>query len=301
MSSNLFKSYRVKSDQATRVIDTNDIIEQKLERIRFVLPNAQMQGGTSDFDGFSDGLDADMLNPEDLDALTREDYSGDEMTDGMTDTNVIKAERPAPPEPVYDGPSPEEMIEEAKKEIEQMRAQAEAELEAQKNESLEKAKNLGYQEGLNNAHKEAEQIKAGLMEEKRQMELQYEERLDELEPKFIQVLTDIYEKIFEVELSDSKDLILSLLRNSIRKIEGCKNFLVHVSRDDFAYVNEHKEELLSQSNQEGTTIDVIEDATLRQNDCMIETVNGIFDCGLGTQLSELKKRLLLLSYEAGDN
>ena len=28
----------------------------------------------------------------------------------------------------------------------------------------------------------------------------------------------------------------------------------------------------------------------------IETDGGIFDCGLGTQLSELKKRLMLLAY-----
>ncbi len=30
---------------------------------------------------------------------------------------------------------------------------------------------------------------------------------------------------------------------------------------------------------------------------MIETEGGIFDCGLGTQLSLLRQKLLLLSYE----
>ena len=47
----------------------------------------------------------------------------------------------------------------------------------------------------------------------------------------------------------------------------------------------------------GSTIDIVEDNTLSQNECLIETENGIFDCGLGTQLSELKQQLVLLSYE----
>lgn len=296
MSSNLLKSYYVsQNNEGKRVINTNELMEQKLERIRFVLPNANLDNEETAYDGFAGGLGADTLDSEALDALT-----GENPDDGtQASSNVIKADSPV--ESSYTGPSPEELVAKAKEEIEEMKAQAAEEIEQQKNATYEKAKNLGYQEGLKNAGKEAEQIKQGLKEEKLLMEQQYEQKLDELEPKFVRVLTDIYEKIFEVELSNSETLILSLLRNSMRKIEGCKNFLVHVSREDFSYVSEHREELLSQSNQEGTTIDVIEDATLHKNDCMIETVNGIFDCSLGTQLDELKKRLCLLSYEAEEN
>ena len=47
---------------------------------------------------------------------------------------------------------------------------------------------------------------------------------------------------------------------------------------------------------ENVTVDVVEDLTLGRNECMIETEGGIFDCGLDTQLSELRKRLMLLSW-----
>ena len=47
-------------------------------------------------------------------------------------------------------------------------------------------------------------------------------------------------------------------------------------------------------------VDIVEDMTMRQGDCMIETANGIFDCGIDTQLSAIKKRLTLLSYEGRD-
>ena len=43
--------------------------------------------------------------------------------------------------------------------------------------------------------------------------------------------------------------------------------------------------------------DILEDATLGRSECMIETGNGVFDCGLGTQLEALNEELRLLSYE----
>lgn len=48
-------------------------------------------------------------------------------------------------------------------------------------------------------------------------------------------------------------------------------------------------------------LEVVEDITLHKNECMIETDGGVFDCGLGTQLDELTKRLKLLSFSKNEN
>ena len=45
------------------------------------------------------------------------------------------------------------------------------------------------------------------------------------------------------------------------------------------------------------TVEIVKDITLGKGECLIETEGGIFDCGLGTQLSELRQKLKLLSYE----
>ena len=45
------------------------------------------------------------------------------------------------------------------------------------------------------------------------------------------------------------------------------------------------------------TVELIEDATLKENECVIETNSGIFDCSIGVQLEELTKKLRLLSFE----
>lgn len=290
MSSNLFKSYSVKREaEDSRLIDTNDIIEQKLERIRMILPK---QSEAVPEDGFYSGLPADSL-----DLLTGDKAEPEQGEDEFVPSNIIKAQPPQMEEPVYEGPTPEELVEQANQEIAQMREQARQEIEAQKEQVLKEARQTGYEDGLAKGQQEAAALKEALDEEKQKLESSYEEKIDELEPDFIRVLTGIYEKIFEIDFSEDKELIVTLLRNSMKKIEGCKNFLIHVSHEDYPVVSEQKQQLLSDASQEGTTIDVIEDMTLTKNACMIETPGGIFDCSLDTQLSELRKRLTLLSYE----
>ena len=268
--------------EGARVIRSNEIVEQKLERIRMVLPQVNLD----EFQSVDLAEGNRLLDP--LDALTSEFEEG-----GLTDT-VIKAQPVA--EPVYEGPTPEELIAQAQAEIEMMRTQAMEELQAERQKVLKSAEKEGYEAGRNRGMQECEALKADVEHERMQLQAFYEQQIDALEPQFVDALTGIYEKIFEVDLDNRREVVVTLLRNTMKKLDGCKNFLVHVSPADYAYVKEHRENLLSESIQEGTVVDIVEDSMMRESECTIETVNGIYDCGLGTQLEGLRKRLALLSY-----
>ena len=200
-------------------------------------------------------------------------------------------------EPVYEGPTPEELIAQAQEEIEIMRANAMSELESIRLDAIQSAQTQGYEEGRRQAMQEMEAMRQDIEVERMRLQTWYEQQIDELEPLFVKTLTGIYEKIFEVGLDNQQEIIVNLLRNTMKKLDGCKNFLVHVSAADYQYVKEHKEELLSDSSQEGTVVDIVEDSMIRENECTIETINGIYDCGIGTQMKELRKKLTLLSYD----
>ena len=286
MSSNLLKSYHVSRDmEGARVIHSNEIVEQKLERIRMVLPQVDLD----EFQAVDFVEGSRLLDP--LDALTADAEEG--FVSGFSD-NVIKAQ---PTEmPVYEGPTPEELVAQATEEIEAMRARAMEDLRAEQQRVLDAARAEGYEAGRMQGMQECEAMKAEVEREREQLRAFYEQQIDALEPEFVDVMTGIYEKVFEVGLDNQKEIVVTLLRNTMKKLDGCKNFLVHVSAADYSYVKEHKDELLSEATQEGTVIDIIEDGMIRENECTIETVGGIYDCGLGTQLQELRKRLALLSY-----
>jgi len=284
LSSNLLKAYYVSPDaEGARVIHSNEMIEKKLERIRMVLPDVDVSG----FQNIDLREGSDVVDP--LDALTSE-FSETGLAD-----NVIKAE--PTPEPAYEGPSPEELIAQAQAEIEFMKRQAQDELMAERQKTLEIARAEGYEAGRLQGMQECDAIRAQLEQERFSLQAAYEQQVEQLEPEFIRVLTGIYERVFEVGLDNQKEIVVTLLRNTMKKLDSCKNFLVHVSSSDYGYVKEHKAELLSESIQEGTVIDIVEDSMVREGECTIETVNGIYDCGIGVHLEGLRRKIILLSYD----
>lgn len=284
MSSNLLKrGYTFVRDEEKRVIDTNSLIAQKLENIVHISMDLPQEADAS---GFAGGLEADTLDGLLADGNTEEGRAG-----------VIKA---AAPEPVYEGPSPEELLEEARAEIAEMQAEARRTLEAEKKKALEEAKKQGYQEGHVQALNEYRGKEQELEREKARLEEWYQQQVDALEPEFIDTLTGIYEHIFHVDLKGYREIIVHLINATLRKIEGSRDFIVHVSKADYPYVSMQKKQILSGASAGSSTVEIIEDMTLANGECLIETNSGIFDCSMGTELEELSKKLRLLSYERSE-
>ena len=154
----------------------------------------------------------------------------------------------------------------------------------------------GYQDGIARADQETNQRMAQLEQKEKDLESAYETKIQELEPQFIDTLTGIYEHIFQVELQGYRDILSYLITNTMRKIEGNRSFFIHVSKEDYPFVSMQKKQFTA-SVASGSSVEVVEDLTLSKNQCLIETEDGIFDCGVSTQLTELSNRLKLLSYE----
>lgn len=274
----------------TRVIDTNAMVESKLKELSYKLA-AETDGDAQFTEGFVQGIKAEQVAQ-----LVEE-------TEGTLE------------EPVNEVPESESMLQQAMQEIETMRAQALAEIEDARVQVIEEAKKAGYQEGFSQGKKEgydkghaqglnsvAKEREAALKEasiQVKQMEEEYQKKLNELEPQFIETLTGIYEHIFHVSLKNSRDLVVYLIANTMRNLEGSNGYLIHVSKEDYPFVSMQKKELIKGTGILLDDIDILEDATLGRSECMIETGNGVFDCGLGTQLEALNEELRLLSYEPG--
>lgn len=287
--------------QDTRIIDSNARAEAKLREIAIEL--ARQCGEEPGFaDGFTQGL-----NAVDVSELVRDD-----------DGNVISYENggfsQAEQEAAQNAPHAyEELIEQAKSEVEEMKKQAAAEISSIRESAFEEARGQGYQdgfeqgkregfdqgrqEGLDSVAAQREQMVRELDGKLAAMEADYDKKLKEAEPKFIEALTGIYEHIFHVSLKNSRELVVYLIQNAMRNIEGGGTYLVHVSKEDYPFVSMQKKELIKNTNINIDCVDILEDATLGKNECMVETGNGVFDCSLGTQLEALNEELRLLSYE----
>jgi flagellar assembly protein FliH len=244
-------------------------------------------------DEFTEGLMADKVE-----MLVGEGQGEGEGAEALSPSNVLRNE-----------PSPdmEQLLAQAREEAQSIIDEAESRAagivsEAEQNAAatLENAKNQGYSaghdEGYQAGYGEAEALKQQYEGMITDLENEYQAKMDELEPLFVDTLTDIYEHIFHVDLSGSRDVIFHLIGDAVRKIEGNEGFIIHVSKDDYGYISMQRQELLSGVTN-SDSVEIVEDMTLKSNECFIETGGGIFDCSLDTQLEGLKRELRLLSYE----
>ena len=171
-----------------RIIDNNVLVEAKLNTAMRAasVPMQDMLYAEDGFsDGFSSGLDAETVA---VDALF------DSEGAGMVIKSAAEEEKAALLAE----------IEAAKQELEDLRLQAEGMIINAKNEigamqmrAYEEAKNQGYQEGERLGREEADAAKAEYLNAKKELEMSYRQKCDELEPEFINILTGIYEHIFK--------------------------------------------------------------------------------------------------------
>ena len=292
MSRNLYKSYWVEiSDEEKCVIDSNVRLKQRIEEhevlrrhresIRFGI--AEPEEGEPEF--------VSGLGGEQIDALL------DDPEDGAEGSIIKAASEEQGPDLEEIEAQAQAMIDDAQAQIDEMMENAKREIEEERQRALEDANRQGYDDGYQAGHAEADEMKRELAEEKQRLQKEYDSLVDELEPRFIDTITEIYSHIFGIELADKRDILVHLIDSTLRQVESSKTFIVHVSKEDYPFVNMHKQELTEGATAGKGMVEIIEDVALSQSACLIETDGGIFDCGVDTQLQELTNRLRVLSFE----
>lgn len=173
---------------------------------------------------------------------------------------------------------------------------ASVQIEHMRAKALEEAKNQGYQAGYEEGMAQVQGMKNDCKKKQAQLQAEYNRKVEELEPDFIEALTGIYEHIFKVDLSVYSQIVVNMLTDTMQKTDSASNYIVHVSKQDYPQVMKERERILEGTGTLSNNLEIVSDMTLSAAQCMIETENGIYDCSLGTELEELGRKLRLLSY-----
>ena len=283
MFSNLYKAGFVHLGEDARVIDMNAILEKRLKeeaQRRSREPEHELVAAQ---DGFTEGLNAekvDVLLEPDAEAASQQNAS-------IQEQEQLK-----------------QKIEEARNElaglqaqIEQEKEQAQLEIDQMKAKAFEEANEQGYQEGYRKGLDSVQELQKQCEDERLQQEQEYQKNLEEMDPLMVDTLCDVYSHIFKVEAKEHKELVLKLLQDTLLKVDGTGSIIVHVAKEDYAYVQEQKGALLEEAGMQSGSVEIVSDAALARAQCMIETEGGVYDCSLDTELAELKRRLMLLAYQ----
>lgn len=276
MSNLLKRSSVINKDE--RVIDYNELIKKKIQAIM------ESKHNEMDADGFINGLHADVV--EEL-------ISDDDTADALTD-DAAMGEQQAAASLENANAEAERIIEEARLQAEQIIADANKNADA----AFEEAKQNGYYEGNEKAQEEMNikqaQLEVELDNKRKELEQEYNNLKESIEPELVEVITDVFRKVTGVVAEDNQEIILHLINDVMHNADGSRDYVIKVSPDDYKFLVNNQGKIYCAMSRE-VNIDIVEDATLERNQCMIETNTGIFNCSLDIELNNLIKNIKLLS------
>ena len=196
-------------------------------------------------------------------------------------------------------------VEQAKEEAERILADAKTQAQAVLNQAYldaqklrEEAKVQGFAEADAVMKKELQEKHTALEREysarNRALEQDYTQKRDNMESDLVDVILEVFNKVFHIQYDNKKHILMHLINNAILNIEGDRSFRIKVAESNVLFLENHREDILGRVGQ-GIDLEFIADSGLNGNDCFIETDSGIFDCGLDTQLENLIKDIRSLS------
>ena len=194
----------------------------------------------------------------------------------------------------------EEANSQAKKQAEELLAKAKQEAETAKESILKIASGQGYEEGLNRAKQEESRITAELEAEKRKVQEEYERRVSELEPAFVEIVKELVRKLTGIAYENHTEVLTYLVEQGLAASEKDTAFTVLLHPEDLERIRDLVPQL-QEKYQDKLKLEFRPEESLKPGDCILENENRRLDCSLGTQREGLLDALSMLSAPEGEN
>lgn len=263
------------SSKNTRVIDPNVLMAKRMEGFSGILRERSEEVVPENSDEFEDSDAIDVLTGD-------PELQGAPLEESLDIDDVSK--------------ECERMLAEANSKVEEMLAEAQNEAENLKSSAADKGYEDGYAKGREEALQELLQAKKELETEKESLRLSYDEKVRNIEPEMVSVITGVYEHVFGSNFYSRRDVMVCLINRALLHVDGDTGIVIYVSPLDYDMLIGLKSSLFEK-------VAFRDEPEIRQRDdfmrgqAKIETPYGLIDCSIDTELKELKRMLKVLSYE----
>lgn len=172
--------------------------------------------------------------------------------------------------------------------------------DAQKNQAS--VNREAYQEGFGRGREEG--FKEGELEVKRLADRlqtiivktmdKRQEILSETEQQIVDLVLLMTRKVVKVISENQRNVVVSNVVHALRKVKGRGDVIIRVNLADVGMTTEHTKNFIA-SAENVKNITVVEDSTVDQGGCIIETDFGAVDARIASQLNELEQKILEIS------
>lgn len=151
----------------------------------------------------------------------------------------------------------------------------------------ESAAKEGYQDGLNQARADIEEVKNSLTEFLGAKQAVF----DYIAPNIMEISLDIAKKIIKKELEQDPTIVLESIKNLLKELSKDESKItLNVNPIQVSLIKTEIPEMLSNAGLEAKIM-IIPDENIMEGGCLITTTNGVIDATIESQLSVISEAL----------
>ena len=182
----------------------------------------------------------------------------------------------------------------AKKDAEDIIADSEKNKDSVNRDAYKEGFNRGREEGFKEGNLEVQRLTDRLHTIINKTMDRRQEILSETEQQIVDLVLLMTRKVVKVISENQRNVVVSNVVHALRKVKGRGDVVIRVNLADVKMTTEHIQNFISAA-ENIKNITVVEDSTVDQGGCIIETDFGAVDARIASQLNELEQKILEIS------
>lgn len=185
----------------------------------------------------------------------------------------------------------QKILENAKREADQLREETEKKVDDFKNDAYKKGYEAGREEGFNSGNAEVERLVDRIHTVLNKSIEKRIEIIDEAESQLIDLVLQISRKVIKVVSENQKNVVINNVVQALRKMKSRGDVAIKVNLADLEITTEHTKDFLRMV-ENVKSITILEDSSVDKGGCIIETDFGQIDARISSQLKEIEEKIL---------
>jgi len=163
-------------------------------------------------------------------------------------------------------------------------------LEEEKEKTLKKAYESGYQQGLEKAKLEQVEKTGEFLSAINEMAIEKRKIFENAEPELMKLSIAIAEKVIQTQIEKQPSVFRHILEEALQKVTDKDYVLIKVNPKDLAFVKSYKE-VYQKELSDFKRLDLQEDSAINKGGCIIETKLGFIDSSINTKIELITQAL----------
>jgi len=169
-----------------------------------------------------------------------------------------------------------------------------AAFETERKEAEEEGRIAGREAGFVEGKAEVERLVERAQTVLQRAQDKRAEILEETEQEIVNLVLLIAKKVVKVISENQKNVVISNVVQALRKVKGRGNIIIRVNLADLKLSTEHTKDFIKLV-EGARSIQLLEDSSVDEGGCIIETDFGEIDARIASQFAELENKILEIS------